>query len=229
MDFYVVIPARYDSSRFPGKVLTQIGDKTMLEHVYLNAMESNAKDVFIATDSNLVYEEAKKFTNKIYITSKKNKNGTERIAELVETLGFDKSTLVINLQADMPELQSDNINFLANKAKNNDGLSTLYYPLNHSKLKLDRNTVKINIEKNMISFHRIVKNNLSGKIYKHIGIYAYFVKDLYLYKSIPQSKNELSLSLEQYRFIDNDFKISAYCAISNPGISVDSAHNLNDI
>ena len=229
MDFYVVIPARYDSSRFPGKVLTKIGDKTMLEHVYLNAMESNAKDVFIATDSNLVYEEAKKFTNKIYITSKKNKNGTERIAELVETLGFDKSTLVINLQADMPELQSDNINFLANKAKNNDGLSTLYYPLNHSKLKLDRNTVKINIEKNMISFHRIVKNNLSGKIYKHIGIYAYFVKDLYLYKSIPQSKNELSLSLEQYRFIDNDFKISAYCAISNPGISVDSAHNLNDI
>ena len=229
MDFYVVIPARYDSSRFPGKVLTKIGDKTMLEHVYLNAIESNAKDVFIATDSNLVYEEAKKFTNKIYITSKKNKNGTERIAELVETLGFDKSTLVINLQADMPELQSDNINFLANKAKNNDGLSTLYYPLNHSNLKLDRNTVKINIEKNMISFHRIVKNNLSGKIYKHIGIYAYFVKDLYLYKSIPQSKNELSLSLEQYRFIDNDFKISAYCAISNPGISVDSAHNLNEI
>ena len=229
MDFYVVIPARYDSSRFPGKVLTKIGDKTMLEHVYLNAMESNAKDVFIATDSNLVYEEAKKFTNKIYITSKKNKNGTERIAELAETLEFDKNTLVINLQADMPELQSDNINFLANKAKNNDGLSTLYYPLNHSKSKLDRNIVKINIEKNMISFHRIIKNNPPGKIYKHIGIYAYFVKDLHLYKSIPQSKNELSLSLEQYRFIDNDFKISAYCAISNPGVSVDSTHNLNEI
>ncbi len=229
MDFYVVIPARYDSSRFPGKVLTHIGNKTMLEHVYLNAIESDAKDVLIATDSSLVYEEAKKFTNKVYITSKKNKNGTERVAELAETLELDKNDLVINLQADMPELQSDNINFLASKAKDNNGMSTLYYPLDHSKLKLDRNTVKINIENDAISFHRIIKKNPSGKIYKHVGIYAYFVKDLYLYKSIPQSENELNLSLEQYRFIDNNFKVSAYCAISNPGVSVDSTNNLNEI
>ena len=59
MDFYVVIPARYDSSRFPGKVLAQIGNKSMLEHVFSNAKKSNAKDVYIATDSDKVYEFAK--------------------------------------------------------------------------------------------------------------------------------------------------------------------------
>ena len=80
MDFYVVIPARYDSSRFPGKVLAQIGNKSMLEHVFLNAKKSNAKDVYIATDSEKVYEVAKSFTDNVYITSTNNNNGTERLS-----------------------------------------------------------------------------------------------------------------------------------------------------
>ena len=113
MDFYVVIPARYDSSRFPGKVLAQIGNKSMLEHVFLNAKKSNAKDVYIATDSEKVYEVAKSFTENVYITSTNNNNGTERIAELAKILEWEESVLVINLQADMPELMADNINFLS--------------------------------------------------------------------------------------------------------------------
>ena len=76
MEFYVVIPARFDSSRFPGKVLSKIGGKSMLEHVFLNAKKSNAKEVYIATDSKAVYEEAIKFTDTVIITSNLNKNGT---------------------------------------------------------------------------------------------------------------------------------------------------------
>ena len=105
MHFYVVIPARYSSSRFPGKVLTKIGGKSMLEHVYRNAAKSDAKEVFIATDSNIIFEEAKKFTNNIYMTSDNNKNGTERIAELASNLNWNKNLLVINVQADMPAIK----------------------------------------------------------------------------------------------------------------------------
>ena len=229
MHFYVVIPARYSSSRFPGKVLAKIGGKSMLEHVFINAAKSDAKEVFIATDSNIIYEEAKKFTNNIYMTSDNNKNGTERIAELASNLDWDTNMLVINLQADMPQLKSDNINFLAEKANNNNGLSTLYYPLKDENSLLDENTVKILFKNNKVSFHRIIDNANNPEIYKHIGIYAYFVKDLIAYKNLPESKSEKSLSLEQYRFLDNNFNISPYLAVSDPGISVDSIDNINDI
>ena len=150
MKFYVVIPARYDSSRFPGKVLTEIGSKTMLEHVFDNAMKSSASKVFIATDSNRVFHEAQKFTENVFMTSNNNINGTERIAELSKILDWPDETLVINLQADMPQLQCDNIDFLADKAKNNSGLSTLYYDLQSSESKKDTNTVKICINKKFI-------------------------------------------------------------------------------
>ena len=229
MDFYVVIPARYNSSRFPGKVLTKIGNKSMLEHVFLNAKKSNAKDVYIATDSEKIYEVAKNFTDNVYITSKNNNNGTERTAELAKILKWEESVLVINLQADMPELMADNIDFLANSSINNEGLSTLYYPLSSPDLNLDKNTVKIIIRDGVEGFCRVVSNDSDVEIYKHIGIYSYSVKDLYLYMSLPQSNNEISLSLEQYRFLDNKLKISAYRAVSDPGMSVDSLDNLNEL
>ena len=229
MDFYVVIPARYNSSRFPGKVLTKIGNKSMLEHVFLNAKKSNAKDVYIATDSEKIYEVAKNFTDNVYITSKNNNNGTERTAELAKILEWEESVLVINLQADMPELMADNIDFLANNSKNNKGLSTLYYPLSTPDLNLDKNTVKIIIRDGVEGFCRVVSNDSDVEIYKHIGIYSYSVKDLCLYMNLPQSNNEISLSLEQYRFLDNKLKISAYRAVSDPGMSVDSLDNLNEL
>jgi 3-deoxy-manno-octulosonate cytidylyltransferase (CMP-KDO synthetase) len=229
MEFYVVIPARFDSSRFPGKVLSKIGGKSMLEHVFLNAKKSNAKEVYIATDSKAVYEEARKFTDTVIITSNLNKNGTERVAELAKSFKWGKKTLVINVQADMPQLKHDNIDYLAKVAKGNEGLSTLYYPLNSDTLLTDKNTVKIMINNGVISFHREINNYESEEIYKHIGIYAYYVKDLLIYLKYPQSVNEKSLSLEQYRFLDNNFNISPYLAVSDPGISVDSIDNINDI
>ena len=155
MKFYVVIPARYDSSRFPGKVLTEIGSKTMLEHVFDNATKSSASNVFIATDNDRVFNVAQKFTENVFMTSDNNINGTERIAELSKILDWPDETLVINLQADMPQLQYDNIDFLADKAKNNSGLSTLYYDLQSSELKKDTNTVKICINNNHIKNNKI--------------------------------------------------------------------------
>lgn len=229
MKFYVVIPARYDSSRFPGKVLAQINGKSMLEIVFNNAMESNALEVYIATDSELVYETAKKFTENVYMTSSDNRNGTERVAEIARILDWDHGDLVINLQADLPELKCDNINLLAKKSINFNGLTTLYYNLSSKDLLRDRDTVKIHINKEKINFFRDTDITDMSNIYKHIGIYAYTVKDLYLYCELPKSKSEINLSLEQFRFLDNGINIMAYCASSNPGASIDSADNLNEI
>ncbi len=229
MKFYIVIPARYDSKRFPGKVLKKIQNITILEHVYITACKSDAAKVFITTDSDIVYNEAKKFCENVFITSINNKNGTERVAELARVLDWNRNLLVINLQADMPQIQFDNINFLAEKTKINDNISTLYCQLNGKKLLKDKNVVKIRIENSHIEFFREKINNLQNNVYKHIGIYSYLVNDLYLYKSYPQSKNELKLSLEQYRFLDNKLKMSAYCAVSDPGISVDTPDNIDEI
>ena len=75
----------------------------------------------------------------------------------------------------------------------------------------------------------VINDDFDEGIHKHIGIYSYSVKDLCLYMNLPQSNNEISLSLEQYRFLDNKLKISAYRAVSDPGISVDSLDNLNEL
>ena len=227
-EFFVVIPARFDSSRFPGKVLEKINNISMLENVFNNAKKSKASAVYIATDSQKVYEASKKFTNNVHLTSSANNNGTERIAELAGSLNWNQNTLVVNVQADQPFLMHDNIDFLAASAQNLDGLSTLYYPLSDSKLNKDKNTVKISISQN-IKFYRNVGEDIKDKLFKHIGIYAYHVSDLILYKKLPQSNNEISLSLEQYRFVDNNFKIHAYLAKSDPGISIDSIDNINEI
>tara|TARA_B100001769_G_C21959197_1_gene516202 strand:+ start:111 stop:815 length:705 start_codon:yes stop_codon:yes gene_type:complete len=229
MKFYVVIPARYNSSRFPGKVLADIGSKTMLEHAFENAMKSKASGVFIATDNDKVFQVAQKFTKNVFMTSDSNINGTERIAELAKILEWPDETLVINLQADMPQLQYDNIDLLADKARDNLGLSTLYYDLQSSDLKKDRNAVKICINNSKISFYREVDKAVKGDIFRHIGIYAYYVRDLKAYKHLGQSSNEKNLSLEQYRFVDNGYKISAYLATSDPGVSIDSLDNLNQL
>ena len=92
-DFFVVIPARFDSSRFPGKVLEKINNISMLENVFNNAKKSKASAVYIATDSQKVYEASKKFTNNVYLTSSANNNGTERIAELAESLNWNHNFL----------------------------------------------------------------------------------------------------------------------------------------
>ena len=84
-------------------------------------------------------------------------------------------------------------------------------------------------DNNHISFCRVVGSAVKGDIFKHIGIYAYHVRDLKGYIQLKQSSNEKDLSLEQYRFLDNNFNISPYLAVSDPGISVDSIDNINDI
>ena len=135
---------------------------------------------------------------------------------------------MINLQADMPKLQYDNIDFLADKAKNNSGLSTLYYDLQSSELKKDTNTVKICINNNHISFCRVVGSAVKGDIFKHIGIYAFRKNILNEICKLKPSKNEQEKSLEQLRWLDNMFDIKVGIT-SYDSISVDTSDDIKKI
>ena len=225
-----LIPSRLKSKRLKEKALLKISGIPIVVHTYKRAkMSKLLDDLIVCTDSKKISKELTKFQAKFQITSLSHRNGTERIAELSKILDWPDETLVINLQADMPQLQCDNIDFLADKAKNNSGLSTLYYDLQSSESKKDTNTVKICINNNHISFCREVGSADKGDIFKHIGIYAYHVRDLKGYIKLKQSSNEKDLSLEQYRFVDNGYNIAAYFALSDPGASIDSLDNLNQL
>ena len=98
MEFVVVIPARFASSRLPGKPLADIAGKPMIQRVYEQASQSGAKKVYIATDHDAVYQAALGFTQDVIITREDHQSGTERLAEVVDTLALDEQTVVVNVQ-----------------------------------------------------------------------------------------------------------------------------------
>ena len=103
-DYKIIIPARYNSKRFPGKPLVKIHGKTMLERVWLNASESAASEIIIATDDQRIETAAKNFGANVCVTSNKHKSGTDRIIEAIELLGLRDDEIILNVQGDEPLL-----------------------------------------------------------------------------------------------------------------------------
>src|SRR3990167_3118096 len=120
MDFTVIIPARFHSTRLPGKVLLDIAGKPMVQHVYERAMESGALRVIIATDDDQVASACEKFKADVHMTQSSHQSGTERIAEVVANEGFDDDDIVICLQADEPLMSPQLIRQLAENLSQDD-------------------------------------------------------------------------------------------------------------
>ena len=118
MEFVVVIPARYASTRLPGKPLADICGKPMIQHVYEKACLSGASKVVIATDHQKVFDAVKLFTNDVLMTREDHQSGTERLAEVVDLLKLDAETLVVNVQGDEPLLASENVSQVATLLNN---------------------------------------------------------------------------------------------------------------
>ena len=127
MSFFVVIPARYDSSRLPGKPLKDIAGKPMIQHVYENARKSSAKDVVVATDDSRILNCVEKFGGRALLTSKNHTSGTERVQEAANILNLSLDDIVVNVQGDEPLMPPEAIDRVAidlNERKNFD-ISTL--------------------------------------------------------------------------------------------------------
>lgn len=108
-EFRIIIPSRYESSRFPGKPLAQIAGKPMIQHVYERALKSGAKSVVIATDDQRIYDAAEKFKAEVCMTSKEHFSGTDRLAEVVQKLNYQDDDLIVNVQGDEPLIPIANI------------------------------------------------------------------------------------------------------------------------
>ncbi len=221
-----IIPARYGSTRFPGKPLVILHDKPLIQHVYEKAKASYLlEEVFVATDDYRIKEVVQNFGGKVIMTSPKHPSGTDRIAEAVDILkreGYNlfEDSIVINLQGDEPLIKVEMIDQLVGLMKDGgDFIGTLAKEIEDESLFKNPNIVKVVFDKdrNALYFSRspipfdrdkFIKGSSNKKfMYKHIGIYAYPVKILKKFVSLPQSELELIESLEQLRALENGIKI----------------------
>ena len=231
---HVVIPARYASSRFPGKVLALLCGKPMIQHVYERASASGADEVFIATDEPKVFDAVTKFGGKCVMTSAHHQSGTDRIFEAVNSLE-EKPEIVINVQGDEPLIPASVINELIKVMQDNPDL-----PMATVAVKLDReyindpNKVKVifNKEHRAIYFSRapipfLREGGTAAQAYLHWGIYAYRFEALKRFVSLPCGTLENCEKLEQLRVLEDGMPI--YVLLSDlQSVGVDTPEDLDE-
>jgi 3-deoxy-manno-octulosonate cytidylyltransferase (CMP-KDO synthetase) len=212
----VCIPARYGSTRFSGKVLAKDTGKFLIQHTYERACLAKLPErVIIAADDQRIADAAKSFGAECILTSTEHKSGTDRIAEAVADIDAD---IVVNLQADEPEIEPDNIDCVARLLIDNPDypMATLAAEMQTKEQIADPNIVKVVIDSDnrAVSFSRasipynIVKSGEDAQLHlRHIGIYAYRKDFLQKFTALPQTPLERMEKLEQLRAIENDIAI----------------------
>ncbi|WP_339387963.1 3-deoxy-manno-octulosonate cytidylyltransferase [Vibrio caribbeanicus] len=239
MAFTVVIPARYQSSRLPGKPLADIGGKTMVQRVYEQALLSGAESVIIATDDVRVENAVKKFGGQLCMTSSKHESGTERLAEVVENMAIPDDHIVVNVQGDEPLIPPSNIAQVAeNLAKSLAPMSTLAVEIENKDEVFNPNVVKVvrdeachalyfsraSIPWDRENFPEI--SSSSNPLLRHIGIYAYRAGFINKYVSWQTSPLEQIECLEQLRVLYYGEKIHVDIARECPPAGVDTPEDL---
>ena len=213
MSFNVLIPARYNSSRLPGKPLADLSGKTIIRRVFEAAVKSNAKLVCVATDSLEILEECNSFNVRGILTSNTHKTGSDRLAEAASLLSLDDKEVVVNLQGDEPFVDFNDINNVADLLKDKSiDMGTLYADLKIEDV-INPNVVKIWTKNNgqVTEFSRN-EDKTSDKTLtrsQHLGIYAYRVKFLKEFINWKQTENEKMESLEQLRVLEGGKNIYA--------------------
>lgn len=219
MKFIGVIPARYASTRFPGKPLAMLGGKSVIQRVY-EKVSSCLDDAYVATDDERIFNHVTSWGGKAVMTSTKHKSGTDRIQEAVEKIGGDFD-VIINIQGDEPFIDPSQIKTICQCFDDEDTqIATLGIPFSKDMSAISNpNSPKIVVDLRGFAmyFSRSVIPFIRGKeqpewpdsypFLKHIGIYAYRKEILREVTSLPQSPLELSESLEQLRWLENGYKI----------------------
>ena len=216
MDVIGVIPARYSSTRFAGKVLADIMGKPMLQHVWERAKLSRMlDDLIIACDDEIILKAANKFGAKAVMTSKEHTCGTDRISEVVNPIDVK---VIINIQGDEPLIHPMMIDSVARALLEDHSINmaTISKKIEDPMQVFDPNVVKVVVDKNNFAlyFSRapipfLAPNAEIDQVtyYKHIGLYAYTKDFLFTYKNLPSSNLEKTEKLEQLRVLSEGFKI----------------------
>ena len=228
-----VIPARYNSTRFPGKMMEILGNRTLITTTYQNVLETGLFDeVFVATDSELIFDEISKNGGKAVMTGE-HETGSDRIAEAVQNIDCD---IVINVQGDEPFLKKEPLKQLIDVFYKDDkkeiSLASLKIQLRESEEIRNPNNVKVITDNNgfALYFSRSVipfQRELSYDVtyYKHIGVYAFRKEALLKFSSLEMTPLEISEKLEQLRYLENGMKIKMV-ETDFVGIGIDTPEDL---
>ena len=229
MSTIAVIPARYNSSRFPGKPLVNIDGKTMIRRVYEQVQLASITKVIVATDDFRIADEVKSFGGEYMMTSPNHLCGTDRCIEVINEL--TDYTHIINIQGDEPFINPEQIKQIDYHFQMNEETSiiTLAKKLDDESEYKNPNCVKVLFNEDNIatSFDRIIKAS-NQDVYKHIGIYGFRTDTLLELSRLSISDNEKRLKLEQLRWKDNGYSITVLPTI-HESISIDTPEDLKKI
>lgn len=237
MSFIVVIPARYASTRLPGKALVNIAGKTMIEHVVDRANESNAKRIIVATDDERIQIALATANCEVCLTRADHESGSDRLAEVVKKLGIDSDDIVVNVQGDEPLIPGKLINQVASALMTSTTaeMSTAAKAITNDDDLKNPNVVKVVFAQNgrALYFSRapipFARDQRVANAWHHIGIYAYRCGFLKRYQTLKISAIEQTESLEQLRVLDNGHDIMVETVSYDTGIGVDTPADLEKI
>ncbi|MEO5571687.1 MAG: 3-deoxy-manno-octulosonate cytidylyltransferase [Bacteroidia bacterium] len=233
-----IIPARFASTRFPGKPLTMIGNMSMIERVYKQALKSKKLDhVVVATDDDRIRDHVQSFNGNVVMTATDHKSGTDRCAEVIKK-EKEKWDIVINIQGDEPFIDPDQIDVLISCFDDElTEIATLIKRINNEDDLANPNVVKVVINKfadalyfsrSKIPYQQNANAGFQNIYFKHIGIYGYFSSTLEEISLLKQTRLEQAESLEQLRWIENGYLIkTAVC--EHESISIDTPEDLEKV
>lgn len=230
-----IIPARYGSSRFPGKPLVDISGKPMIQHVFERAMESSLDEIYVATDDQRIVDRVIAFDGNVLLTSPNHPSGTDRCGEASIKLHLDDNDIIVNIQGDEPFIQKEQIDALVALFDQPDvEIATLVKPFDNPLDAQNPNKVKVvfSNQHKALYFSRspipYPRDSEEITYYKHLGIYAYRYQTLKKLITLPISSLEKVEKLEQLRWLENNFSI--FVAITDhESIAIDTPEDMHKI
>ncbi len=239
MKFVGIIPARYESTRFPGKPLAKIHGKPMIQRVYEN-ISAALENVWVATDDQRIFKTVQNFGGKVVMTSSLHQSGTDRCAEAARIISAENNfDVIINVQGDEPFIQPEQIDLLKSCFSGETDIATLVKKIENEEELLNPNRPKVVLDnfKNALYFSRLPIPYFRGKEQKnwasentywaHIGMYAYKTSVLQKITQLEQGKLEKTESLEQLRWLENGFKIKT-AETRHQSIGIDTPEDLEN-
>lgn len=245
MSFTVIIPARFASSRLPGKPLADIAGKPMIRHVFEKALQSGAERVIIATDNSLVEKAARDFGAEVCMTSERHNSGTERLAEVVTKLNIPDDQIIVNIQGDEPLIPPIIVRQVAqNLAKFGVNMASLAVKITDAEELFNPNVVKVVLDRlgYVLYFSRSPipydrdqftsdgsVTQLADAYLRHIGIYAYRAGFIKQYVRWAPTQLENLEKLEQLRVLWHGERIHVELAKAVPAVGVDTPADLEKV
>ncbi|GAB6099444.1 3-deoxy-manno-octulosonate cytidylyltransferase [Halanaerocella petrolearia] len=234
MKVVAIIPARYSSTRLPGKPIKKINNKPMIQHVYERTNQAqNLDQVIVATDDERIYQAVKEFGGRVEMTSSDHQTGTDRLAEVAQDIEAD---VIVNVQGDEPLIAPEMIDQAVGPLLEDKSLQmgTLKHPITDSEELENPNLVKVVTDKNdfALYFSRSPipyprqENDIT--YYKHIGLYVYRREFLLQYTDLPATPLEQQESLEQLRALENGYRIKVI-ETEHQSIGVDTPQDLEKV